>query len=175
MDELWLPEGHHWDLHIEHDPLPDAGAFTGGGWKLVLHTVESPWSWVDGAMSVLSAKNAAPHFVIGGKSGREHPTVVQTIPLNLAGRALRNDSGDGYQTNRANAIQVEICGYASESQTWPVERIKALANLFGLIRHRVNVPCAAPQDFSKPRRMSDAEWVKASGIVGHSMAPDNDH
>ena len=25
MDKLWLPKGHTWDLHIEHDRLDDAG------------------------------------------------------------------------------------------------------------------------------------------------------
>jgi hypothetical protein len=32
MNELWLPDGHHWDLHIELNRSGnDAGSFTGGG------------------------------------------------------------------------------------------------------------------------------------------------
>jgi hypothetical protein len=34
MDNLWLPEGHHWGLRIEHRELPIAGDFTCGGHKL---------------------------------------------------------------------------------------------------------------------------------------------
>lgn len=175
MDMLWLPEGHHWDLHIEHARLLDAGTFTGGGHKLVLHTTESPWQTVDSMYGVLRDKRAAPHFVIGGREGRDHPVVIQCVPLDRAGRALANDSGDGFQTNRANAIQVEICGYASEAADWPMTRYKALANLVELVDHRFDIPFRSQQDFSHAERMSDAEWVAVSGLVGHSMAPDNDH
>lgn len=175
MDKLWLPEGHHWDLHIEHEPLEDAGPFTGGGWKLVLHTTESRYDQLDAMVDVLRVKRAAPHFVIGSREGRQHPTVVQCVALDRAGRALANDAGDGFQTNRANAIQIEICGYASESHLWAISRYEAIANLVALIQHRVEIPNVAPQDFSNPRRMGDQEFVAASGYVGHSMAPDNDH
>lgn len=175
MDTAWLPEGHHWDLHIEREPLEDAGTFTGGGWKLLWHTTESPWSALDSMVDVLRTKRAAPHLVIGGRAGREHPTVVQCVSFKRAGRALGNDASDGFQTNRANVIQVEICGYAGESHLWNDARYKALANLAKLVMHRVPIVNVAPQDFSKPRRMGDVEFVKARGLVGHSMVPDNDH
>jgi hypothetical protein len=175
MDKLWLPTGHHWDLHIEREQLEDAGSFTGGGWKLCFHTTESSWNSVDAMVDVLRDKRAAPHFCIGGRPGRSHPTVVQLIPLNQAGRALGNDSSDGYQTNRANCIQIEICGRTSEIPQWSDVMYKRLANLTELIRHRVDVPNKAPWDFSNPKRASDSAWVKASGYVGHVHAPDNDH
>ena len=175
MNDLWLPEGHHWDLHIEHDRQEDAGAFTGGGWKLCWHTTESSWNSVDAMCDVLRSKRAAPHFVIGGRPGVEHPVVVQLLPLDRAGRALANDSSDGFQTNRANVIQVEICGRTSEIPGWPDLMYKRLANLTELVMHRVDIPNSAPRDFSNPVRMSDSEWVAAKGYVGHCHAPDNDH
>lgn len=174
MNDFWLPEGHHWDLHIEHQRQEDAGSFTGGGWKFVLHTTESPWQAVDSMCDVLRNKRAAPHFVLGGRAGLEHPVLVQLLPLSLAGRALAN-APDGFDTNRANAIQIELCGRAAESQDWPESRYKAIANVVELVRHRVSIPNRAPQDFSNARRMSDSEWVSARGYVGHSMCPDNDH
>lgn len=173
MDRLWLPEGHHWDLHIEHDKSEDAGSFTGGGWKLCWHTTESPWEAVDSMVNVVQQKRANPHFVIGGRTGRDHPVVVQLIPLNKAGRALAHPSGP--ETNRANTIQVEICGRAAESQDWPLNRYEALANLADLIRHRVPVPNSSDQDFSVPHRYTGTGWVNAKGYVGHSMCPGNDH
>lgn len=175
MDKLWLPEGHHWDLHIEHDRHEDAGTFTGGGAKILLHTTESSWESVDAMCDVLKAKRAAPHFVIGGRAGRKHPVVVQCVPLNRAGRALANDPADGHATNRANVIQIEICGRAAESHLWSVNRYESIANLIELIRHRVDVPLKAPP-FSKPApRMGDAAFVKYAGILGHCHAPDNNH
>jgi hypothetical protein len=110
MDDLWLPEGHHWDLHIEHDPSEDAGSFTGGGWKLCWHTTESPWLAVDAMVATVQAKRACPHFVIGRRSGLMHPVVVQLIPLDQAGRALQNFSADGFQTNRANTRRLREGG-----------------------------------------------------------------
>lgn len=184
MSDLWLPEGHHWDLHIEHDPSEDAGGFTGGGWGLCWHTTESAWLAVDAMVRTVQAKRANPHFVIGRRVGRDHPVVVQLVPLNQAGRALENFSADGFQTNRANKIQVEICGATVPNQNipqadwiknWSDTRYKALANLFGLIQHRVPIPNRSIQDFSNPTRMTDSEWVKASGHLGHVMCPDNSH
>lgn len=184
MDDLWLPEGHHWNLHIEHDPSENAGTFTGGGWKMCWHTTESPWLAVDAMVSTVQAKRACPHFVIGRRAGLIHPVVVQLIALNQAGRALENASADGYQTNRANVIQVEICGATEANQNipkadwitnWSDDRYRALANLFGLVTHRQGISNSSAQDFSKPRRMSDSEWVAAKGHVGHVMCPDNSH
>lgn len=175
FSDRWLPPGHHWDLHIERHEALSAGSFTGGGLGLVWHTAESRWMAVDAMAGVLITKQACPHFVIGGRSGVEHPVVIQFLPLDLAGRALANNSGDGFQTNRANKIQVEICGRTAEIPSWSEWTYRALANLSGLIMHRVNIPNVANYDFSNPRRLTDAEWVAARGHLGHVHCPDNDH
>lgn len=115
MDTLWLPEGHHWDLHIEHRESGNAGPFvTDAGWKITWHITVSPWGAVDSMVDVLRAKGAEPHFVIGGRKGRKHPVVVQLVPLNRAGRSLRNNSIPG-ETNRARNIQIEICANPGRS------------------------------------------------------------
>jgi hypothetical protein len=172
-DELWLPEGHHWDLHIEHRKSSnDAGSFTGGGWKWVLHTTEG--GSYDSNVTLLRKVNT-PHLVFGAVPGSLHWYVAQLLPFNVAGKTLQNDSSDGYQTNRANAIQMEIVGFTSQIPDWSDVMYKRLANLFVLIQHRVNIPAKAPMDFSSKEKLSDAEWVKAAGILGHIHAPDNDH
>jgi hypothetical protein len=176
INKLWIPSGRTWDMHVMHMEDRNAGNFLKGGNKLVIHTTESSWQSVLAMENVLDRKDAAPHFVIGGRFGTKLPTVIQMVPLNKAGRALGNDSSDGYQTNRAGrCIQIEICGFARETQTMSDWHLKAIANLVELIRHRVDIPLVAPIDFSKPRRLTDAQWTAAEGIFGHSMCPDNDH
>lgn len=120
MDKLWLPKGHHWDLHIEHDRSGDAGPFTGGGWKLLWHITVSPWVSIDSMVRVLKDKGAEPHLVIGGRPGTQHPVVVQLVPFNRAGRSLANNQADGYATNKANVIQVEICARPGRSFAAPL-------------------------------------------------------
>lgn len=179
MSDWWLPEGHFFDLHIEHRPLEDAGDFTGGGNKWVWHTTESPWDAVDAMYETLKAKRAAPHFVIGLRDGLQHPVVIQMVALNQAGRALGNDSADGHQTNRADCIQTEICGVAANSGDWPTTRYKALANLVRLTNNTVpdsrEVPRELARSFSNTTRFSDSGFVTASGHCGHMHVPDNDH
>jgi hypothetical protein len=174
MDDLWLPEGHHWDLHIEHrSSSNNAGGFTGGGWKFVLHTTEG--GSLQSNSDLLAGTNT-PHLLFGAEPGRDHWTVVQFLPFNVAGKTLANNPGDGFQTNRANAIQVEIVGFTAAIPDWSDVMYQRLANLIVLVQHRVPIPCRAPLDFSsKTNRMADAEWVKAAGIIGHMHAPDNDH
>lgn len=174
MDRNWLPEGHHWDLHIEHRKSNNnAGQFTGGGWKWVLHTTEG--GGYGSMVDYLYAVNT-PHLIFGQRPGREHFNVCQLLPFNVAGKALRNDTSDGYQTNRANAIQMEIVGFTNDIPNWSDLMYKRLANLFVLIQHRVDIPTEAPRDFSSSdNRLDDAGWVKAAGVVGHMHAPDNDH
>jgi hypothetical protein len=147
--------------------------FTGGGWKLCWHTTESQWQAVDSMWQVLWDKNAAPHFVIGGRRGLEHPVVIQCIALNRSARALAHPSGS--ETNRANTIQVEICGRAASSQDWSDNDYQTLANLTELIRHRRMIMNQSEQDFSVPHRYTGQGWVDARGYVGHSMCPGNDH
>lgn len=172
MSDLWLPEGPHWDLNIEHSQLDDAGPFTGGGWKLTWHTTESQRESVDAMFRVLRDKRAAPHVVIGWRAGHRFPVAIQMIPFNRAGRALAHPSGP--ETNRANTIQVEICGRAAESNDWDVNWYKALSNLANLIEHRVPIPTKRPRRFPG-ERYTGAGYVRAEGHVGHCHVPGNDH
>ena len=101
-DQVWLPEGHVWDLHIERNSIGSDLSFTGGGWKLCWHTTESSWGSFDAINDYFkgAAKGKAPHFLIGDVVGRDHPSVAQYVPLNESAFALANDVADRYQTNR---------------------------------------------------------------------------
>jgi hypothetical protein len=180
MDKLWLPEGHRpaHDLHIEHDKRrPAAGHHEQGRPKIVWHTTEG--RDLRTMQRVLFDKNAGPHFLLGRDgTKREHFTVIQFFPLNQGARALRNDAHDLLPTNRANCIQIEVCGYAREAEDDYCQPgiITAMAQLVRLIENRVDVPRKAPRKFSrKPFRYTDRGFVNATGHLGHQHVPDNDH
>lgn len=174
---FWLPKGHHFDLHIEHRPLENSGSMTGGGHKWVWHTTESDWDQVDLMYQVLKAKRAAPHFVIGKRKGLKHPVVIQMVALNRAGRSLQHVFGP--ETNRANAVQAEICGRAAESGEWHEWRYKALANLVRLTTNTMprshNIPWHEARKFYHTNKFTPEGFVHASGHCGHIHVPGNDH
>lgn len=174
MDKLWLPEGHHSDLHIEHlRATLGAGSFTGGGWKLCWHITVSPWEAVDSMVQTVIAKQAEPHFVIGGRAGREHPTVVQLLPLNLAGRSLKHIFQQ--QTNRANVIQVEVCATPESVAAFTDWHYKALGNLAALVGDRVDIPARCSRPFSNTKRFTAVGYPRVTGHHGHMHVPGNDH
>lgn len=108
--KVWIPEGHHWYLHCTHDHRAGngAGPFTGGGWKGVIHITVSRWTAIDVMAGVLHAKSAEPQLLIGGKVGVKDPFLTQMMGLDCAGKALKHAPGSP-ETNRANAVQMEIC------------------------------------------------------------------
>jgi hypothetical protein len=170
MDPNWLPEGRHWGLKIEHRELPNAGDFTGGGHKLVWHTTEG--GGIDAMWRVLRDKNAAPHFLID-PGGGDAP-VYQCIPLNKAGRALEHPSGTP-ATNTANAIQVEIVGFAKDAGGWGHVIYRDLGALAALIDHRFNIR-RGYRPFTVPaKKITERGFPMATGHMGHCHVPNNSH
>lgn len=166
--------GEKHDIKIERSIDGDAGDFTGGGWKLVWHTTESPVVAVDSMVRVLHDKGAEPHFCFGKRDGRY--VAVQMCPLNQAARTLQHPAGTP-ETNRANAIQVEICGRASESGLWTLDFYESLANLTRLINverresgHRM-VPWDLARSFANDTRFTGLGFIEAEGHLGHKHAP----
>ena len=172
-----LPEGVHFDLLIEHSIGGDAGPFTGGGDKMVWHTGELDWRQVDVLVRVLHDKGAEPHFAIGRREGEPRIVVVQMVPLDQAGRTLRHTFTP--ETNRANAIQVEIAGRAAESGEWPVNRYQAFANLTRLVNIALpdehEIPRRLARRFANMDRFGPGEFVGVEGHCGHQHVPGNDH
>jgi N-acetyl-anhydromuramyl-L-alanine amidase AmpD len=176
-----LPEGtlDSWGLKVKHHILEDAGAFSGGGWKICWHTTEG--ANLDGAVSTLASARSAAHFVIDPKSG----DVTQCVPLDQAARSLEHPSGP--ETNRANVIQIEVVGFSTigEAQKHgaPAERAvpnfdaaayRRLAALAVLIEHRHPVPRHA-RPFRKPEKFTGQGFVDFAGHCGHVHVPGNSH
>jgi hypothetical protein len=176
FSKLWLPEDHVHDLHVVRHSIGSDLSFTGGGWKALWHTTQSPWYSFDAIDSYFrgDARGKAPHFLIGGRPGAEHPYVAQYVPLDESSFALQNDTGDHMDTNRANCIQIEVCGYAEDMGDFV--HYRALANLFDLIDHRQHIENWTHADACVPAtRYSDRTFVLKEGHLGHNMAPDNSH
>jgi hypothetical protein len=174
---IWLPEGEHMGLLVEHSPAESAGGRGQGGRKWCWHTTESDWATVDSMVNVVRAKRAAPHFVLGGRNSDDRPVVVQMVSLDEAGRTLMHPSGP--ETNRANVVQVELCGRAAQSGEWHRDHYKILANLVRLANRRMpdelEVPRKLARRFANTDRFSGNGFVRAEGHCGHMHVPGNFH
>lgn len=173
MNRLWLPEGAHYDLNIYHHRGRDSGTIGSGGRKVVIHSTETPRRSCSSVAGGL-INRAEPHLVYGYDPGKRFPTVVQLLPFDRGGRALEHNFAP--ETNRANAVQIEVCGYAGHAYRWSDNYLKGLANLLALIHHRFDFPVVVPKPFRVPStRFSPNAWVSAAGIVGHEHCPGNSH
>lgn len=182
---IWIPTGVHRGMNIERHPLESAGRFTGGGKKIVPHTTEGPRESVDVAVNVLKVKRAAPHFVLGWRRGFLYPVLIQTVALDEAGRALEHNEAP--ETNRANAWQLEICGYTfgrsdaamtvdrHPCHDWDENWMHAIANVWRIIHLNTGAPLHVNRTFQKPVRYSNEGWVRAETIAGHCHAPQQTH
>lgn len=168
MPTLWHPAAKRVPIAAQQQNL----TFTGGGRKLVWHTTEG--SSIEGAVGAYRASGSAPHFTIYvSKLGVR--TLYQHLPINRAATALAHPSGP--DTNRANAIQVEIVGFAAESGKWSRATYFYLYWLARWCNKHFAVPMRSAPGvvWSHPRRLSGQAFFDASGHVGHCHAPGNDH
>lgn len=136
---------------------------------MVWHTTEG--NGIDGAVGAYHANGNCPHFTIEVLKGRR--TLYQHLPLDRAASALRHPSGP--ETNRANCIQVEIVGLASQSGDWPMSKYHYLHLLATYVNRHFGVPLSTPVDWTTPPRLSGQAWVNAHGHLGHVHCPNNDH
>jgi hypothetical protein len=171
MSDLWLPEGPHWDLNIEHHPLKGGtGSFAKGGWKLVAHTTETREDTIDALIAQFTRGDGTPHVCIGHRKGFRFPVVAQFLPFDEFAKTLEHPNNTP-ETNRANAIQLEIEGFAAQSGEWSENYYKALANVYVLIEHRTHVPLRLGRAFRNTDRFTPQGWIDAKGLVGHMHAP----
>lgn len=117
----------------------------------------------------------------------------QHYPLDRSSRALVNAKG-GVETNTAGAVQIEIVGTdgwaTSANKNAPYHTTPILADmsdkawaLFGAdladLCKVLGVPFKFPYKFTSwanaTNRLTGAQWLAASGIVGHCHVPENDH
>lgn len=161
-----------WHPKAKRLAMEDAGTFAGGGPKFIVHTAEG--KNLDTILAVLKAKRAAPHFVLGVHDGKRQ--LVQCIPINRAARALAHPSGP--ETNRANAIQVEVLEFAKNARKWDPALYRYLHLLILWAHRHFDVPMEAHHPFYGQdgyHRLSGPGFYRASGVLGHCHAPGNDH
>lgn len=160
------------------------GSFIGKPWRVVLHTTETE------GMPGYGGGASAPHLTYDPRSHRWY----QHTSLGVAARALRNPSG-GVQTNRANAIQVEIICYSAKSvadqdpadRDWVAELDdQAIADLQAFIKwcgteFGVKNVWPGKQAYSYAQanasgfRMSGTAWYAFNGVCAHQHVPENTH
>lgn len=159
-----------------------AGAMAGGrGRKLLLHSTEG--STIEGAVGAYRARNVWPHLTVDCPRRR----AVQHLPLQLAGRSLKNKAG-GVETNRAGQylVQIELVGFAGRPHTigdvddldwFAREVVRPIHEATGVPLHSVVdwVPYPASYGEGARQRVAASRWADLSGIVGHQHAPENDH
>lgn len=161
----------------------DGGSFTTSPDKILLHSTET------GTFPGYGRGASAPHFTIDLGNGE----VRQHSPMNRAARALRNASG-GVQTNRDGVIQIEIIGTCDKNFArkhgypylpdmtdemagrlkWLLQKICAAIPAIPL---RTSVAWKSyPSSYGNSSvRMSNSQWTRYKGILGHQHAPENTH
>ena len=172
----------------------NAGPFTGGPRKIVVHTTEG--------INRPTYTNGMPHLdvvVLPTRTGWRNTrlSVLQYIPKTVGATALRNREG-GVQTNRDSAYQIELVGTCSPKMAarypqaffWPGASDEILKDLGTLLRFvaqddqfDVDVLNVAA-DWSplsdngyaiRSTRFDMAQWDNFTGICGHQHVPENDH
>lgn len=153
--------------------------------RAVWHTVEgtsgSTSAWAS-SIRVLNEKSAEPQVLYDPITDR----LGQFMPLNLSGRALKNDGG--YQTNRIGrvCIQIEVIAFSAKPFTgyWkPGKNFKALVAALKSWGIPVDVwPAGPPPKFianpphNVPENDRDRQtWLTKGGSFSHSQIPANDH
>lgn len=166
MSDLWHPNAQR----VLISTAPQNLLFTGGGRKLVWHTTEG--ASIVGAVGAYKSAGVCPHFTIYVDHGKR--TLYQHLPVNRAASALRHPANTP-STNTANAIQVEICGFASESPDWPMSKYHYLHELARWIHTHCEVPMTEGVDWKHPTRLTESEFIRYEGHCGHMHVPNNDH
>ncbi|WP_139246032.1 hypothetical protein [Geodermatophilus amargosae] len=143
----------------------------------MLHTTEGPS--ITSAVGEFTAHNSWPHLTIDPIAKQ----AVQHVPLDVAARSLAHPLGTP-ETNRANCVQIEIVGIATESPTWSSDSLEFIAGWMRMVEEKVPIPRQSGMVFkSYPAsaglangvRMNAADWAVFSGWCGHQHVPHQDH
>jgi hypothetical protein len=169
-----------WWSEATKDPGNDAGGFTVGSFKGVLHTTEGRHPSFGAARHEFVVNNSWPHFTVSFESGAFQ--AWQHVPVTKAARSLKHPRGT-VETNRARAIQIEIVAGATHINELPPGYLVGLAQLMRWIEAQVGVTRSAlpfeayPASFGLHNgvRLDAAKWLAFNGWCGHQHVPFNDH
>lgn len=151
----------------------DGGSYIGVPWRVVWHTTQN--SNIQQAYNELVRERFAAHFLV------DENNTWQLLDLGRAARALRNKVG-GVETNRANAIQIELVGFAERPKP---AKLLARARVLALwLASAYQIPWTWPAGPCMPAKngrdgnvhnRDPKIWYKAGGHYGHEHVPENIH
>src|SRR4051812_26745302 len=116
-----------WHPGATRVPYDDAGPFTKAQPKLCWHTTEGT--------SLPTYSGSAPHFTFNPQTGK----LWQHIALNRAAKSLEHPPGT-VETNHAHCIQVELIGFAAQTQNWTRDDYDRIAGLAQWIETNAGIP-----------------------------------
>lgn len=179
MGTLWIPGAER------ITPSAPGGTITSTAPpRIVWHCTEAqpgtPAVWTS-MIRVLTNKSAEPHVLYDPVTDR----LGQFFPLNVSGRALRNDGTT--KTNRVGkvCIQVEVIAYSAKPFTAYWKPGPNWRNLMAAIRSW-GIPDVQPAGAfpkfidSPPHNVPENDrdrptWLSKAGHFSHSQIPGNDH
>ncbi len=158
--------------------------------RVTLHTTESRRGSIDAVLNLWDQAErngtlTVPHFTIDAGPRR----IVQHRDM-LGPACALEGCGDGRaSTNGVPNVQVEICGYATESPGWSDDDLAFIGDWLAAVRAGgFDVPLASPVTFysdrnapyvlasySSPNRIGAAAWYGTAGVIGHQHVPCNAH
>ena len=149
---------------------------------LVLHTTEG--SSFSGAKNWMAQQNTSSHVLYDPATDEYE----QLIGWNVNARSLRNLSGGVETNNRGRVYQMEIVGRAADVPGYSDVWFQRLAGKVRDVAAATDTPLKFPWKFipystvrpssygaNNGVRMSNAEWLEASGVCGHMHVPENTH
>lgn len=153
------------------DGMEGLRPFTGSAVKITVHTTETPVkpNWQE-------KRKGLPHYTLDGNIAYSH------LPLDVAAYTLIG--GDNSPNSDAGTnIQIEWVGFAENSMGRSDADYASLAELISDISEKVGGVWSFPFPFTGSDgwgpdgtvRVSWEEYKDASGILGHSHAPYNNH
>lgn len=165
-------------------PVPNAAP------RVTLHTTESRRGSIDAVLNLWdnAERNGTltvPHFTIDAGPRR----IIQHRDM-LGPACALEGCGDGRaSTNGVPNVQVEICGYATESPGWSDDDLAFIGDWLAAVRAGgFAVPLTSPVTFysdknapfvlasySSPNRISAANWNGTTGVIGHQHVLCNAH
>lgn len=131
------------------------------------HTTEG-WS-AENAFSVFASFPSCPHITAEWERGTDRVVTqrrFQHVPTEVAAYAVQHGDADHpcvVETNASGIVQIELVGFAAESGSWPIERLKWIGEKILapiLAAHPSIPPWVYPLDAP---RMTETEWAAWPG------------
>lgn len=147
----------------------------GGPKRVIWHTTENDPAKTTAATIAyyLNRVGYQCHLIWNPVSGE----IIQMIPSDRAGRALRNLTG-GVQTNRQGSVctQIEVVGRAVNPFTdGPMVGRETVLEWVRSLGIPDVWPAGPPPRAPKTHHASAQVWNTKAGHYGHSQVPENDH